>query len=59
MSLAAIGTEFGGRDHSTIVYAINTINDALKKDENLKTLVDDIIKDIRDICNGGLLFFYQ
>ena len=48
MSLAAIGTEFGGRDHSTIVYAINTINDALKKDENLKTLVDDIIKDIRD-----------
>ncbi len=48
MSLAAIGTEFGGRDHSTIVYAINTINDALKKDENLKILVDEIIKDIRD-----------
>ena len=48
MSLAAIGADFGGRDHSTIVYAINTVNDALKKDENLKTLVDDIIKDIRD-----------
>ena len=48
MSLAAIGAEFGGRDHSTIVYAINTVNDALKKDENLKTLVDDIIKDIRE-----------
>ena len=48
MSLAAIGIEFGGRDHSTIVYAINSVNDALQKDENLKNLVDDIIKDIRD-----------
>ena len=34
MPLAAIGTEFGGRDHSNIVYAINTVNEALKKDEN-------------------------
>ena len=48
MPLAAIGTEFGGRDHSTIVYAINTVNDALKKDANLKQLVEDIIKDIRE-----------
>lgn len=48
MPLAAIGSEFGGRDHSTIVYAINTVNEALKKDDTLKTLVDDIIKDIRD-----------
>lgn len=48
MPLAAIGMEFGGRDHSTIVYAINTVNDALKKDSNLRDLVDDIIKDIRE-----------
>lgn len=48
MPLAAIGTEFGGRDHSTIVYAINNVTVALKKDENLRTLVEDIIKDIRD-----------
>lgn len=48
MPLAAIGMEFGGRDHSTIVYAINTVNDAIKKDSNLKDLVDDIIKDIRE-----------
>ena len=48
MPLAAIGTEFGGRDHSTIVYAINTVNDAISKDENLKQLVEDIIKDIRE-----------
>ena len=48
MPLAAIGQEFGGRDHSTIVYAINNITVALEKDDNLKTLVEDIIKDIRD-----------
>ncbi|MBE6825291.1 MAG: chromosomal replication initiator protein DnaA [Ruminococcus sp.] len=48
MPLAAIGMEFGGRDHSTIVYAINNVTEALKKDANLKELVEDIIKDIRD-----------
>ncbi|MDE5768063.1 MAG: chromosomal replication initiator protein DnaA [Oscillospiraceae bacterium] len=48
MPLAAIGAEFGGRDHSTIVYAINTVNEAIRKDSNLKELVDDIIKDIRE-----------
>ncbi len=48
MPLAAIGMEFGGRDHSTIVYAINNVTEALKKDANLKELVDDIIKDIRE-----------
>ena len=48
MPLAAIGTEFGGRDHSTIVYAINNVTVALQKDDNLRTLVEDIIKDIRD-----------
>lgn len=48
MPLAAIGTEFGGRDHSTIVYAINNVNSALEKDANLKTLVEDLIKDIKE-----------
>lgn len=47
MPLAAIGVEFGGRDHSTIVYAINNITTALKKDPNMKQLVDDIIKNIK------------
>jgi chromosomal replication initiator protein len=48
MPLAAIGMEFGGRDHSTIVYAINNVTAAIKKDQNLRDLVNDIIKDIRD-----------
>ncbi len=48
MPLQSIGTEFGGRDHSTIVYAINNIEAGMKRDENLKQLVTDIIKNIRD-----------
>ncbi len=48
MSLACIGTEFGGRDHSTMVYCINSIETSLSKDAHLKEIVDDIIKNIRD-----------
>ncbi|MBP0976633.1 MAG: chromosomal replication initiator protein DnaA [Oscillospiraceae bacterium] len=48
MSLVSIGTEFGGRDHSTIVYAINSVEHNLKTDSSLREMVDDIIKNIRD-----------
>ncbi len=48
MPLASIGTEFGGRDHSTIVYSVTSISEAMEKDPNLKNLVQDIIKNIKD-----------
>ncbi len=48
MPLASIGTEFGGRDHSTIVYSVNSVSEAIKKDSNLSGLVNDIIKNIKD-----------
>lgn len=48
MPLASIGTEFGGRDHSTIVYSVTSVTDAMAKDSTLRTLVEDIIKNIRD-----------
>lgn len=48
MPLASIGTEFGGRDHSTIVYSVTSITEGMEKDPNLKNLVEDIIKDIKD-----------
>ena len=48
MPLQTIGTEFGGRDHSTIVYSISSIEDGMKKDPNLRNLVDDLIKNIQD-----------
>ncbi len=48
MPLASIGTEFGGRDHSTIVYSVNSITEAIQKDSSMANLVNDIIKNIKD-----------
>lgn len=46
--LAEIGKTFGGRDHSTIVYAIQQVEKSFKKDRTTKDKVNDIIKNIRD-----------
>lgn len=48
LSMKMIGDEFGGRDHSTIVYAINQIEKNMNRDPKLKSTVEDIIKNIRD-----------
>ncbi len=48
LPMASIGEEFGGRDHSTVVYAIQQVEKNMKKDSQLKGIVDDIIKNIRD-----------
>ena len=44
----SIGKEFGGRDHSTVVYAMQQIDKKIQKDPKMKATVDDIIKNIRD-----------
>lgn len=48
LSMNLIGEEFGGRDHSTIVYAIKQIEKNMSKDPKLKSMVEDTIKNIRD-----------
>ena len=48
MSMVEIGQTFGGRDHSTVVYAIRQAEQNIKKDPRTKALVDDIIKNILD-----------
>ena len=48
LSMTTIGEEFGGRDHSTVVYAIRQVEKNLKNDPHMKAMVDDIIKNIRD-----------
>ena len=40
----SIGKEFGGRNHSTIKYAIDTTKKNINKDSKLRSVVDDIIK---------------
>lgn len=47
ISMEEIGSEFGGRDHSTVVYACNTINGRLKSDTHMREMTEDIIKNIR------------
>lgn len=47
MSMEEIGREFSGRDHSTVVYSINTIQKRLNADSRLRENVEDIIKNVR------------
>ena len=48
MSMQAIGGEFGGRDHSTIVYAIQQVEQKMQTDPKYRAMIEDIIKNIRD-----------
>lgn len=43
-SLKEIGKEFGGKDHSTVIYAIKKIEDTMEVDPNTKIIVDNIRK---------------
>lgn len=46
MSMEAIGQEFQ-RDHSTVVYSIKTMEDNISKDQRLKEMCGDIMKNVR------------
>lgn len=41
-SLKTIGLHFGGRDHSTVIHAYQTIEDAMKGDPKVRTLVHQL-----------------
>jgi chromosomal replication initiator protein len=41
-SLKTIGLHFGGRDHSTVIHAFNSIDNLINEDEHLKETVDTI-----------------
>ncbi|WP_035293156.1 chromosomal replication initiator protein DnaA [Clostridium sp. KNHs214] len=42
MSLPKIGEEFGGRDHTTVIHAYEKISNNLKKDDGLKSTIEDL-----------------
>ena len=41
-SLKTIGLHFGGRDHSTVIHACNSIEDNRRKDTSFQNIIDDI-----------------
>ena len=47
LSQKAIGSEFNGKDHTTVIYAISTVKKLMKEDQHKKRLILDIIKNIR------------
>lgn len=42
-----IGQEFNGRDHSTVVYAINDVKKRMEQDSSFKSVVEDLIKNVK------------
>ncbi|MBU1262446.1 chromosomal replication initiator protein DnaA [bacterium] len=40
ISLPDIGRDFGGKDHTTVIHACNKIEKEIKKDENLKKIIE-------------------
>lgn len=44
LTLALIGENFGGRDHSTVIHALESVEDMMKLDANFKNTVDELTK---------------
>jgi chromosomal replication initiator protein len=43
-SLKSIGYHFGGRDHSTVIHAIQTVNDLMETDTSFRNVVNELKK---------------
>ena len=47
LTLALIGENFGGRDHSTVIHALESVEDMMKTDANFKNSVDELSKKLK------------
>ena len=47
LSTTSIGTEFGHRDHATVVYAIQKVEKDMKTNAHLKATIEDTVKNIQ------------
>lgn len=43
-SLKSIGYHFGGRDHSTVIHAVQTVNDMIETDASFRNAVNELKK---------------
>ena len=48
ISMKQIGQEFGGRDHTTIVYTLKKVEELMSTNPHEKGIIEDLIKNIRD-----------
>ena len=46
-SLKSIGYHFGGRDHSTVIHAVQTVNDMYDVDHRFRSSVDELKKKLK------------
>lgn len=47
MSLKSIGSHFGGRDHSTVIHAIQSINNLMETDKKFNATMQEVFKKIK------------
>ncbi|MBX7125460.1 MAG: chromosomal replication initiator protein DnaA [Cyclobacteriaceae bacterium] len=47
LTLSMIGENFGGRDHSTVIHALESVEDMMKADANFKSTVDELGKKLK------------
>lgn len=47
LSLKSIGYHFGGRDHSTVIHAVQSVNDMMETDSRFKSGVEEIRKKLK------------
>jgi chromosomal replication initiator protein len=53
LTLALIGENFGGRDHSTVIHALESVEDMMKTDANFKNSVEDLTKKFKTRMTGS------
>lgn len=47
LTLSLIGENFGGRDHSTVIHALESVEDMMKTDVNFKSSVEELGKKLK------------
>lgn len=47
LTMEEIGKEFGGRDHSTVVYSVGNVAQRIKTDSFYRDTIEDIIKNVK------------
>jgi chromosomal replication initiator protein len=52
LALKSIGYHFGGRDHSTVIHSIQTINDVIGTDKTVKEAIQELQKSLKGRKNG-------